>query len=434
MAFPPSVGDGIVDGTTNDNKAFWDAYDVEVADALEDTTSGGGAGSAQTPAVTTAEVIDARGNLASIGARIGSVIDPDGAPIGVVSPAMLRNGLVLGNLLANDTLMMWSRGDALAPDFWTLSGAGAVVARCGVGQADTTVIDGQDHFSAKLTYGAAAAVLAQDVVSPAMTGTLGGAFITRYRPLDSGGARLSGYEMDGTVDYYAIGHVRSLTAGIARIGLSDGVQTVYSPYHTADVFPEPFSTLIAGPLQANTKLQVQCRVEGAGSAYFQCLALLAVPAGLPPMYLPARVRYKTLSYYANNPATGVLTYFSFARPAFILGAQMQCLTAGTVTAPTIDLLTPIGGVYSSMFVTAPTIATGQLVGAPQACDPAAANYRRRTIRPALAASATQLDNTSLRLDYVDDGGNTLRDLIVTIHYLEYDRPLDQFRAVTDIGE
>lgn len=416
-ADPPNTGTAI-------NEAWWD-----LAEAALDGECRGATDPTRTPAQTTDEVLAARqpasgSPYASLVARLNAWEAQQ-----YVTPAHVRNGFVLGNLLANDTFMMWANGDAAAPDFWTLSGTGAAVARCGVGQADTTVIPNQDHFSAKLTYGTSAAILEQDVLSPAAWASSRGATtLFRYTPDTSayGAAEQEAY-------YYLIGHVYATTGNQARLAMHDGGGVfVYSPYHGGG---GSFASLVAGPFNpASAQLSAQFRVETAGAAYVQCLSVIMTPLALPPMYIPGRVRYKTLSYYANNPATGVLTYFPFARPAFIIGAQMQCLTAGTVTAPTIDLLTPIGGVYSSLFATLPTIATGQLVGAAQACDPVAANYRRRTIRPALAASATQVDNTSLRLDYVDDGGATLRDLIVTIHYLEYDRPFDQFRAISDLGE
>lgn len=427
----PTVTDDT--GNLTSGTKFDAAYDGAVKDTV-DALIHSSADASKSPADIISEMKDARGNLSSLNARLGGVVDADGNPVGVLSPSAVRNGLVLGNVLANDTFLMWSRGDAAAPDFWTLSGAGAAIARCGVGQADTRVITNMDHFSAKLTYGSAAAVLAQKAME-SISSRINGAFGFRYLPVDSSGAAIAGYD-DGTfLKAYGICHVWSDGASRARLGLVSPTDNFQSYYHPGD---SEWHSLIVGPVDvgavSDPRLTFQCRVEVAGAAYFQGASLILAPAGLMPMYIPARVRYKTLTYYANNPATGVLNYYAFARPVFIVGAQMQCLTAGTVTAPTIDLLTPIGGVYSSLFVTAPTIATGQLVGAAQTCDPAAANYRRRTIRPALSANATQVDNTSLRLDYVDDGGGTLRDLIVTIHYLEYDRPLDQFRAISDLGE
>lgn len=424
----PAVTDDSGDLTSGTK--FDSAYDQAAKDTL-DALLHSSSDATKTPALIIAEMKDARGNLSSLNGRLSGVVDADGNPVGVVSPAMLRNGFVWGNQLVNDTFAMWSRGDAAPPDYWTLSGPGAAVARCGVGQADTRVITNQDHFSAKVTYGSAAASLTQQAIPTAAFDRAKAFLDGKYLPVDGNGALVAGYDTggaDGFAHAWLIGHVWCDGSNRALLEVGPGIA---SPYHPGD---SAWHTLVAGPIQAGTYLEARCGVEAAGAAYFQGVSLILAPAGMQPMYIPARVRYKTATYYVNNPATGVLTYFTFARPAFILGAQMQCLTAGTGTAATIDLLTPIGGVYSSLFATLPTVAINQLVGAAQACDPAAANYRRRTIRPALSASATQLDNTSLRLDYVDDGGGALRDLMVTIHYFEYDRPLDQFRAITDLGE
>lgn len=420
----PNLTDGadpVTTGTAID-EAFWNLVQAALLGELRGATD-----PTRTPAQNTDEVLAARGVFASLLARL-----TDWEARQYVTPPQIRNGFVLGNLLANDTFAMWSRGDAAAPDYWTLSGAGATVARCGVGQADTQVIVDCDHFSAKLTYGSAAAVLTQVILPSAMQTRILGIAGDRYVPVDASGNNMPGYDPQ-QLKAYAICHVYDTAASRSKIKLFDpvGGGAVSSPTHPGS---GGWKTLVAGPISCDTGLQLELRVEAAGSAYFQLAGVYLAQSGLPPMFIPAKVRYKTLTYYANNPATGVLDYFTFAKPAFIVGAQAQCLTAGTVTAPTIDLLTPIGGVYSSLFVTLPTIATAQLVGAAQTCDPAAANYRRRTIRPALSASATQVDNTSLRLDYVDDGGGTLRDLMVTIHYFEYDRPLDQFRAISDLGE
>lgn len=420
----PDLVDGATPITTGTpvDEAFWDDVQAALLGELRGVSD-----PTRTPAQTTDEVLAARGVFASLLARL-----TDWEARQYVTPSQIRNGFALGNLLANDTFAMWSRGDAAAPDYWTLSGTGATIARCGVGQADTQVLDGQDHFSAKLTYGSAAAVLKQKAVVSAAQ--LKPFMRDRYIPVDAAGARISGYDSyDENLYAYLITHAFSNGTSRARAGLSFGTSTEYSPYHPGN---SAWATLVAGPAMftSNHELAAELRCEASGSAYFQCVSLLLSPLPLQPMYVPARVRYKTLTYYTNNPATGVLTYFTFARPAFILGAQMQCLTAGTGTAATCDLLTPISGTYQSLFATLPTVAINQLVGAAQACDPAAANYRRRTIRPALSASATQVDNTSLRLDYVDDGGGALRDLMVTIHYFEYDRPFDQFRTVSDLGE
>lgn len=424
---PPPIplvdgADPITTGTPTD-AAFYNALKASLNVQLHDTSD-----PTKHPKDAIAELKAAREAYGSLLLKLNAM----SAAFTGVGPSVIRNGFVLGNLLANDSFLMWSRGDAAAPNHWALSGAGAAVARTGVGQADTQVLTSQDHFAAKLTYGSAAAVLAQN----ALEATLAVPYFAsnRLAPVDALDVTAPGYgNNDTNTNAYLIYHVWCDGTNRARLGLAYGTETVYSPYHPGN---SQWRTLVAGPVDfAGTDLiQAQLRVEAAGAAYFQCGSLIFSALDLPPMYIPSLVRYRTHTFYANNPATGVLTYFTFARPAFVLGAQMQCLTAGTVTAPTCDLLTPIGGVYSSLFATLPTIATTQLVGAAQVCNPAAANYRRRTVIPALVASATQVDNTSLRLDYVDDGGGTLRDLMVTIHYLEYLRPFDQFRAMADLGE
>ena len=185
MAFPPNFTGN--DGTQVINKAYLDAYDAEVSSALVDAGN-----PTVTPAQTTAEVIAARGNLSDLNTRMSAIVDVDGNPINVLSASHVRNGFVFGNLLANDTFAMWANGDAAAPDFWTLSGAGAAIARCGVGQADTQVLDGQDHFSARLTYGSAAAVLKQKAV--ASTVQLKPFMRSRYMPVDASGAAVTGYD------------------------------------------------------------------------------------------------------------------------------------------------------------------------------------------------------------------------------------------------
>lgn len=418
--------DPITTGTAVD-QAFYNALKAALNAQLH---------SASDPTVMPSDIIaavaTARGVYASLAAKLTAME----ALFTGVGPSTLRNGFALGNFIANGDGRMWSRGDAAAPDYWVLTGTGAAVARTGPGLADTTSVnDRADSFAAKVTYGSDAAALSQYVFRTALGSALDEFFASRFQPVDAQGNTIAGYgggAADSALQLWYIGHVWCDGTNRARLRLT-GSAPATSEYHPGS---SAWRTLVAGPLTAvvGTPIQAQRRVETAGSAYFMSDCVVATELGLPPLWIPEKTTYRTHRYYVNNPATGVLDYFVFARPAFILGAQIQCLTAGTVTAPTIDLLTPIGGVYSSLFVTLPTIATGQLQGAFQMCNPAAANYRRRTIRPALTASATQADNTSLRLDYVDDGGGSLRDLMVTIHYLEYDRPLDQFRGSDDLGE
>lgn len=441
MAWPPSVGDGLTDGSTVFTKAFWDAYDAEVEDALVDTTSGGGAGSNQTPAETTAEVVDARGSLPSISKRIGGVIDSDGNPIGVVSPSMLRNGFVYGNLTFNGDGLSWSRGGAAAPDGWALAGAGAAVAQCGVGMTDTVSAETNSRsFAARVTAAAVPGVLAQRVLNADM---VAGRFSnTRALPVDASGNIVPGYS-DPDDKYLfawysewvfcdATNRARLL---IGESSMSAAIGSA-SPYHPGD---SAWHLLVAGPYSDPDGLSsiiIQRRAETAGAAYFQGASVHLAPAGFAPLWLPTRWRYRTAALpYIDNPATGVIGYVPFARPVFIIGAQMLCVTAGGGSQATVDLLTPISGTFQSMFATLPTIAAAKLTGVLQACDPAAANYRRRTIRGCHTAGDSALpDNSLMRVDYVDDGSATLRGLTVVIHYLEPETPFDQLLSMGELGE
>ena len=431
MAFPPNFTGN--DGTQVINKAYLDAYDAEVSSALVDAGN-----PTVTPAQTTAEVIAARGNLSDLNTRMSAIVDVDGNPVGVVSPAMLRNGFALGNLVRNDSFLMWSRGDAAAPDGWTLSGAGAAVARCGVGLGDTTVISGQDHFSAKVTYGSATAKLTQELMSAGMAAKLGAFLTGRQRPsLDGGNSFYSGYESgEVNLQLYGFAHVRSTTTGIARISVYDNATEEFSPYHDGNTALYPFKTLIAGPLDCSSiagAVGIRGNVGGAGSAYFQGFGAFLTPLGLPPMYLPGIWRYRERSYYlSGNQSTGDKDIWQPARPVHILGVTLTALTAPTVSAVKYDLQTPIVAAWSSLFSTLPQIAATKFTGL-QACD---GTYRRRTIRGVYAADAASLpDNCALKLRCdTDDGGNTSADVVVTIHFVEQASPLDQFRAMTDIGE
>lgn len=382
------------------------------------------------PSDAIAELATARGNFSSLALLLANVVTPNGAPVGAVIPSMLRNGLVLGNLLANDTFMMWSRGDSAAPDYWVKTGTGATVERCGVGQIDTTVLANQAHYSAKLTFGTTEARLTQYVLPVA--DLVGAAAGSRYAPVDNNGTEVSGYNADDSaMAVYGIFHVWCAASAAARIFCDSGLGVSYSPYHPGD---SSWHTLIVAGSYGNT-LSFGLSL-GAGVAYAQLGCLIAVPVTIPPMYVPAFVvRDKYTVRVLGNPAGGTIDFMMPDSPIHILGAQMACMTAPTGTVPTIDLLTPIGGAYASMFVTLPTIAATKLVGTFQACDPAAGNYRRRTIRglPAAASAALQ-DNSIMKMVYVDDGGNTLQDLVVTVHYLRYARPFEQFRSMGDIGE
>jgi hypothetical protein len=425
VAFPPATP--VVDGTTVFGNAWWTLVLAELATALQDAGH-----PTVTPADIIAELIAARGNTASLPARLANSIDINGNPLNQTLPSMMRNGHPYGNVALNDTMQMWSRGDTAAPDFWAFTGTGGAIQRCGVGQADTKVIPNQDHFSARLTYGSDPARLTQYPIISTLS--ISARSDHPYIPVDSNASPVPGYDSTDLAGWtaYAIGHVWCDGTNRARVYGSGGLGNSYSEYHPGD---SQWHTLIT-PVSFGTQMAFGCSVESAGAAYFQCVGLVFLPSTMAPMWMPARVRYGAhVVRVLGNPASGTLDFWQPPRPVHIVGCQMSCITAPTGSQPTIDLLTPIGGAFASMFVTLPTIAASKLTGMLQVPNPAAANYRRRTIRGLYSAGDAALqDNSIMKMVYVDDGSSTLQDLIVRVNYVEYNPPLEQFRGMTDLSE
>lgn len=437
MAFPPALV--TTDGVTVLSKAFFDAYNAEMLSALKDA-------SVQTPAQTTTEVRNARGGFSTLVERLNLLNDSSGNPLSQVSPQMIRNDYARGNAVFNGGHLSWSRGVAAAPDGWTLSGTGAAVAQCGSGQGDTNVLAPADtkNYSAKLTYGSATARLTQKF-APAgdvINSLYADIYNAERFPVDGNGNAISGYgNVSEMPSIYVLAAVLCSGTDRARISVGDqagaGSGIVYSEYHPGG---NAWRWLLAGPCDvdqiAPATLNIQAHVESAGTGYFMHWMIAFGRVGLPPTFIPERPIRRSVSFQtANNPssATG-LFYWSPDKPALIMGARLGCSAAPTVGACTVDLLTPVGGAYVSMFATLPDIAATKFSGI-QACDPSAANYRRRCIRGIQTdADAALADNSIMRVDYVDDAGGTTRDLVITVDYLEFPRPFEQWRTQTDLGE
>jgi hypothetical protein len=427
-----------VDGTTVLNKAYIDAFVTEINAALVDLGH-----PTVTPGQAIAELIAARGSRASVDARLLTVVDHDGNPLSQLSPRMTRNGFVWGNCAWNAGHVLWSRGDAAAPDGWTVSGAGVAIARCGFGQADTNVFNASDHanFAARLTYGSAIARYThQFAPTQVFQATDNGIWEGERAPLDANGDPLPGYaSVEENTQMYVLAAVMANGVNRARISIGDqaGIGNLsYSNYHPGD---GGFHWLLAGPFDATnapSTLNIQGHCENAGTAYFMDWMICLSSIGLSPTFLPEKpIKDFITLQSANNPASATgLFYWSPNEPIIITGVRLGCSAAPTTTAPTVDLLTPIGGAYASMFATLPDIPVTKFTGV-QATDPASANYRRKCIRGIQTDGAAALaDNSIVRIDYVDDGGNTLRDLVITIDFLRFPRPFEQWRSLLDIGE
>lgn len=209
----PSVTDdpGDLQSGTIFSKALTDAVKASVEDNVHPT----GSASALKAKDTIQEVFDARGSQPSLDARLDVSLNGDGTlitPAGLATITQVNGGLGEVNLVENNDFQLWHLGDALAPSLWTLSGAGAGVARTGTGLGDTNRKIGD--FAAKITRAAADARLDHAV-------------------LDAAGIARADFIKNAY--YVTVGcWVRAATSSQARISLYDGVTRTYSSFHTGN--------------------------------------------------------------------------------------------------------------------------------------------------------------------------------------------------------
>lgn len=441
MAFPPALV--TTDGVTLLSKAFLDAYNAEMLSALKDA-------SVQTPAETTTEVRTARGNLASLNARLNLLNDANGNPLSQLSPAMVRNGLVSGNLLWNGEGRLWSRGDAAAPDGWTIAGSGAAVARSGPSIGDLKSVTGTPlTYAMKLTYGAAEASLRQRITSAALAQAIGGVgttppatswgVLSRLVPVDTNGNDVPGYLSDGLLGVSGICHVWCDGASRAYVRSYAG-GAIDSPTHPGDSL---WHTLITPFAQwdafGGTTIDFSCQVATAGSAYFHLAAVIISTIGLSPMYIPGRwnVGSYTFPIIATPAAAIGYGYFVPTHPALILGLSAYAATAVPTGGTTLklDLMTPVGGTFVSMFSALPAFVASDRAMAGACGLESSANYRRQIIRGIYGAGTAIPDNSICRLDVnARDSGNTGAGIVATVHYLVPELPFNYGRAIGDISE
>lgn len=149
--------------------------------------------------------------------------------------------------LQNEDFSLWFEGANAAPDGWTLSGAGASVARLSNGI--------RSAFSAELTSASAAAQLRQSMPETLVQ------WITRrtfpvYTPIR------------------AAAWVVCSTANVARVGVYDGSTTTWSGYHTGSGVPEYLSlTLNTTATQTEYTLVLEV-ATGTNVAQFHAAVLM----------------------------------------------------------------------------------------------------------------------------------------------------------------
>lgn len=296
---------GTFDNGTVVNEAFIDDIFDEIDDQNHSTTN-----PTQKPKATTDEVVAARGNMASLDARISAVVDDDGVPVPSASAvtAAQAGELPTTNCVLNETFLIWAAGDSAAPSGWTLAGTGAAAARAGTGLADTKRKVGD--FCAKLTFGSSTLTLSQDVLPTAA--------FSRVDHLQGEDVALGAW-------------VWADLANQARIYVTDGVTTTYSDYHTGDGSWQWLS--LAHTLSGSaTKLTVGIAVgSGAANPAYFSGPTLVFGSVKPVNWRPTPMVCGTIFFpSAGTQTTGTAKgWYTFNRMGIVKHIECNLRTAPT---------------------------------------------------------------------------------------------------------
>jgi hypothetical protein len=315
--------------------------------------------------------------------------------------AALERALLGVNLIADPTMLIWPAGDSAAPAHYTLAGAGATIARCGTGLADTNRKVGR--FCSKVIAGGGAAATFQQAVLTT----------TSYDDYLDGLPTVLG------------GWVQCNAGTTARLAIDDGAGTPsYSSYHTgAGGGDGAWEWLTVGRTidAAATKLSLQAVVATSGTARVSGLTMglgEAPPAG----YQPAPTAYGCLLFPVDGGVAVAVNKarFLFGRPALVKDVQLHVVTAPATQALIVDVNHWDGTTQQTMFSTRPQIAAAGYAGSAQPDG----TYRYRCFAGGFGTTRTDAELT-MDIDQVGTG-TTGASLTVMVRCLQFLRPLEAF--------
>jgi hypothetical protein len=257
-SWPDQVDDDFTgtSGTPID-KAFVDSIRESIENSVFSSSN-----PTRSPRNTTDEVVDARGAFSTLENRLDDLQGLVGSGNAASSTLAASD-----NVAKNPDLAGWKNGSALAPDHFTLSGAGATVARAtGMGSGP---------FSARVTYVGAAALLTQDLIPTAEW--------SAQSSLGAEGRKVS-----------LTAKVIASTAAQARVVISDGVTTTLSAFHTGSGLKENLTVThtISG---SATKLSFYFEVAQVGSADFSGIVATFADSPSPGWQPPPRYGHRVLA-------------------------------------------------------------------------------------------------------------------------------------------
>jgi hypothetical protein len=360
------------------------------------------------------EVADARGTLASLAARLGVSLNPDGTlktQANLASGADVASILHGGNWLYNDDFLLWhaeAGGDGtvqtVGPTGWTLGGAGGTCRRCGPGLTDTTSLGA--GFTVKVTRVATDVYLIQRLMNT-----------TSFA---ANGAYFKGKK-------FGFGcWVKSSTPGTARIQFWDGVTSTISDFHPGD---GTWQWLSGVHTVANTATQLGLELDVAAAsadAYF--FGPTAVPGNIAPgSWIPCQKSQHSLIFQKHGAIAAAADQGRFVggRPFIVTYVHLGLLGAGPGTQPIIVQVSKWDGGFSGMFVTRPQVAVS--AGAGGAAPDGA--YKHRCF---IGGQGTEVNNCLLSYSIDQVGvGTTGSDMSTAIRYTQYNRPQESLLATTD---
>jgi hypothetical protein len=398
----PAITDDTGNGTsgTRQNKALYDAIKAAVEDHTHSTTN-----TLIKPKDITDEVVLARGNLASLNARLSVSMNANGVITSQPTSAQFQESFGSVNLVANDTFIIWPAGDTSAPAYFAVTGT-MLIQRCGSGLVDTNTKLGL--YCVRLEATATPARLAQSIADTGIGADL---------------APLSGRRISMGC------WVKCNTANTARLRFDDGVAQYTSSYHTGDNTWQWLAASILLPANI-TKLEVQLDMATTGvNGYFSGLTVALSPLALTH-WIPAPTMYRTLDFhFPGNVAVGTNKFFWMpGRPGIIKDIQINLVTAPTGADFIADFNTWDGAAMTSMFTAGarPTIAATIQFGGSRPDT----TYARRCFSYSYGATVATGGIVGMDIDQVGSGVAGAA-LTVSLRVLEYCRPLEPFYQFND---
>lgn len=291
------------------SKTFGTIFNKALTDAIRASIEAdlfGALDPSRSPGDIADEVITARGSLGSLDARLDVALNEDGTPKSVAGQAInadVQAILVSRNVAVNGNLEDWSLGGALAPDNYTLSGAGATIARTGPAMGDTFTF-GAGTYAAKVSRVGNNAKLLQSVISAAEM---------------PAAAEVKGRK------FAVLVKCKTGLANYLRIIVDDGVTTTASTFHTGGGTVEDLTVL--HPISSTaTKLEVYASFESSnGDGYvggFTFVFSNLVPSDWTPLDTTptaSATRAGTVGLGAQQFGTGAKTFDPAAPPIGVDG-------------------------------------------------------------------------------------------------------------------